>query len=128
MFDEFCDWVQSLLDGYTFRKGQWEESKGMPAAKICSIHALGGPAPDVEDRRPRFRVILLGPRLDPDIQESGRGAVDAIKTDIYALAQAALGGNAPCGAAAIRAMGEPSGPGYTTENRAWWSLDFQITY
>ncbi|MCO7643268.1 hypothetical protein NJI34_41630 [Pseudomonas sp. S 311-6] len=121
MYDEFTDWVKAALPAYTYRHGQWEETDYMAATSLCSIHALGGPSPDVDDRRPRFRVILLGPR-------NNRGAAQQTKNDIYALAQAALDGIAPCGAAAIRAMGEPSGPGYTTENRAWWSLDFQITY
>ncbi len=120
MYDEFTDWVKAVLPAYAYKHGQWEETPSMATASICSIHSLGGPLPDVEDRRPRFRVILLGPR-------NSRGAAQQVKDDAYALAQAAMDGIAPCGAAAIRAN-EPSGPGYTTENRAWWSLDFQITY
>lgn len=122
MFDEFKAWVEAVLGtGYSYTQGQWEETTANPAAFFCSLHSLGGPSPDVDDRRPRYRVLLLGPR-------GNRGAVQQTKTDIHALADAALSGDLiPCGAASI-SSGEPAGPGYTTENRAWWSLDFQIIY
>lgn len=122
MYDAFTDWVKAVLgSGYQYRHGAWEETEQLKTSMVCSFHATGGAAPDVDDRRPRYRVLLLGPRGD-------RAAAQAIKNDIHSLAQAALGDTLPCGAAGIRALGEPAGPGYTTENRAWWSLDFQITY
>lgn len=123
MFDEFKAWVEAVLEGrYKPTQGQWEETTANQADFFCSLHSLGGPSPDVDDRRPRYRVLLLGPR-------GSRAAVEQTKADIHALADAALSGDLiPCGAASIRALGEPAGPGYTTENRAWWSLDFQITY
>jgi hypothetical protein len=121
--DEFAAWVQALLGpSYRYTQGQWEETTAAQADFFCSFHALGGPNPDVEDRRPRYRVLLLGPR-------GNRAGSQKTKADIHALAQAAIDGHLiPCGAASIQALGEPTGPGYTTENRAWWSLDFQITY
>ncbi|MFQ1062151.1 phage tail termination protein [Bordetella trematum] len=123
MFDEFKAWAEAVLGSrYSYTQGQWEETTANQAAFFCSLHSLGGPSPDVDDRRPRYRVLLLGPR-------GQRSAAQQTKVDIHALADAALmGGLIPCGAASIRALGEPAGPGYTTENRAWWSLDFQITY
>lgn len=122
MYDEFTDWLKTVLgDGYQYRHGQWEETESLFAQSVCVIQAVGGAAIDVDDRRPRFRVFLLGPRNE-------RGAAQSLKSDIYAVAQATIEMEPPCGAASIRAITEPTGAGYTTENRAYWLLDLQITY
>lgn len=122
MFDDFKEWVElTLANNYAYTQGQWVENSANADTRICVIHSTGGAAPDVEDRRPRFKVILIGKR-------DNRGDVQQIKTDIYALAQAAMGDSRPCGAASVRATGETVGPGYTTEDRAWFQLDFQLIY
>ena len=122
MFDEFAAWVSAVLGAqYQTSRGQWVDSSALSGVWIASIHAMGGPAVDVDDRRPRFRVILLGPR-------NGRQHSVAIGQHADSLVRATIDGAAPCGAAHIRAITEPAGPGYTAENRAWYSLDFQLTY
>ncbi|MNZ87977.1 hypothetical protein D3C78_1068560 [compost metagenome] len=88
---------------------------------IASVVRNGGPPAVVDTRRPRFRVILLGPR-------NGRQHVLTINRNIESLALAAMGDSVPCGAVSVRALGEPVGPGYTTENRAWYSLDLEILF
>ena len=122
MFDEFAAWVSAVLGAqYQPSRGQWVDSSALAGVWIASIHALGGPAVDVDDRRQRFRVILLGPR-------NGRQHSAAVGQHADSLVRATIDGAVPCGAAHIRAITEPAGPGYTTENRAWYSLDFQLTY
>lgn len=122
MYDEFTDWLKAILGiGYQYRHGQWEETESLFNQSICLIQAAGGAPIDVEDRRPRFQVYLLGPR-------NSRGAAQALKDDIYAVANATIDHEPPCGSASIRAMTEPTGPGYTTENRAYWLLTLQTTY
>ena len=122
MYDQFTEWLKAILGGhYQYRHGQWEETESLFTQSICVIQARGGAAIDVDDRRPRFRVFLLGPRNE-------RGAAQNLKNDIYAIAQATIDMDPPCGAASIRAIAEPAGAGYTTENRAYWLLDLQITY
>lgn len=122
MYDEFTDWLKNILGNrYQYRHGQWEETEGFFTQSVCVIQAMGGVAIDVDDRRPRFRVFLLGPRND-------RSAAQSLKIDIYAIAQATIEVDPPCGAASIRAIAEPTGAGYTTENRAYWLIDLQITY
>lgn len=115
------EWVSSIVgqSAYTYTYGMWVETTATHANWYCVIQATGGAAPDVEDRRPRYRVILLGRRNERS---------DGVKVlaDAEALMQASLGGITPCGAANIRAMGEPIGPGFTTENRAWAQIDFEV--
>lgn len=122
MFDHFKDWVESVLGAaFQYSAGMWVDNAVLNDLSICAIHQTPGPAPDVDDRRQRFRVILLGPR-------NKREAWPQVKTGIEALSQAALGDSAPCGAASVRAITEPMGPGYTNENRAWFSLDFEVLF
>lgn len=122
MFDEFVDWLKLTLGaGYQYSRGMWVDTPALVTARIAAVYAMGGPMPDVEDRRPRFRVLLLGP-------ENGRQYAGEIQSDMELLMQVTLGDSRPCGAASVLAIGEPAGPAYTTENRPWMSLDFQVTF
>lgn len=122
MFDHLLDWVKAALgDKYEYSRGMWVDHPGAADKFICALHQAGGLAPDVDDRRPRYRLILLGPT-------KGRQHTIEVQSDMDSLAMAALGDSAPCGAASVRAVGEPMGPGYTTENRAWFSLDLEVLY
>lgn len=113
------DWVVAALPaGYTSMFA-WVESSSDAAKRYCIVQQTGGSGPVVETRYPRFRVILLGRRNE-------RGDAQQILTDIEGLVQVAMGDSAPCGAANIRAITEPVGPGFTTENRAWAQVDFEI--
>lgn len=119
MLDELKIWIEAILGpSWIYSQGMWTDRPGIEASSICSIQSDGGPQPDVDDRRPRFRVILLGP-----IQ----GAPGTTKSAAEALAQAALTTAPPCGAAHIR-ISEPTGPGTTTENRRWFGLDVEIIF
>jgi len=120
VFDAFVDWVKATVgQDYLYSRGMWVDSPAVHEAFIASVQQTGGSDPDVEDRRLRFRVILLGPR-------DGRKHVTQVEQTMESLAQAALGDSSPCGAASVRAVGEAVGPGYTSENRPWYSLDFQV--
>lgn len=147
MFDEFYEWLRNQLAdmapgvlagsesveagqtnvpagtviGIQYSRGQWIDNPALDDSYICSIRSAGGPSPDVDDRRPRFQVMLLGPR-------DGRQFASRISDCMEGLMQRSLTEPPPCGAASIRAINEPVGPGYTTENRAWYSLDFQLTF
>lgn len=123
MFNEFAAWVQAVLGAqYQASRGQWVDSPALANVWIASIHAVGGGAVSVDDRRPRYRVILLGPR-------NGRQHADAVGRAADSLITAAIDGAlTPCGATHLRAINEPTGPGYTTENRVWFSLDFEVTF
>lgn len=122
MFDELKEWLEAIFGaGYSYAAGPWEETESTSGSKFCAIAGQGGPPTNVEDRRQRFRILLTGPRND-------RASWQAMKSDIYALAVVLLGDTKPCGAASIHAIGEPVGPGFTNENRAWFSLDLEIIF
>ncbi len=120
MYEKLKEWIESLLDSkYQYSMGAWVDDKSIQY--ICAIYSNGGAAVDVDTRRPRFKVMLVGP-------ENGRQHAAILLSDIELLMQESIYGTVPCGAAAIRAMTEPSGVGYTEENRPFLSVDFQITY
>lgn len=123
MFEAFAAWVEAILGPtYRYSAGMWVDSTADAGSFICSIHQLGGPPVDVEDRRQRFRVILLGPR-------GGRQHNGAVRAASETLVSGAIAASLlPCGASNIRAITEPSGPGYTTETRAWFSVDFEVLF
>lgn len=122
MYEAFVDWLTAVLgETYEVSSGQWVDSPDLGETWIAAVVQNGGPPVDVDDRRQRYRVILLGPR-------NGRQHGTTINQNIESLVQAVLGDAVPCGAASVRAIGEPVGPGYTTENRAWYSLDLQVLF
>lgn len=122
MYESFVEWVQMILnEGYQVSRGQWIDEPGLAKVWIAAVHQAGGPSIDVDDRRPTYRVVLLGPR-------GSRGAASSVQADAELLIEKALCGSTPCGAASVRVVGEPVGPAYTVENRAWVSINMQITH
>lgn len=123
MFDEFIAWLKLSVPeaAYVYSAGMWIDSSSLATQKIIAVMQIGGPAPDVEDRRVRYRVIMLGKR-------NTRTDMIVVRNDIYALANVAMGNTVPCGAAQVRALSEPMGPGSTTENRQFYTLDFEVLF
>lgn len=122
MFNELVEWLAAVLGQ------QWElVDGGLPNTDAfdggfyCVIRGMGGAAPDVDDRRPRYKLLFLGPKND-------RAAKSEARTAVQALMDACLGDTTPCGAASVKALGEPIGPSYTVDDRAWMTVDLQITY
>ncbi|WP_322997954.1 hypothetical protein [Castellaniella sp.] len=118
MLVEVRDWLATLLTGYTFQYGAWVESAQDAATRYCVVQAAGGPVAVVDVRRPRFRVILLGRR-------NHREDAEQVMADAEAVVAACQGDSLPCHAARV-AAGEPAGPGFTTENRGWASVDIEV--
>lgn len=122
MFESFRNWLEEVLGTqYRYVQGQWQEDDNSADDFFCSIHSTGGPAPSVDDRYPNLRVILVGPR-------NGRGYATKIRQDAESIMARVVSENrgVPCTLVNIRASGEPIGPGYTTENRVWYTLDFTV--
>lgn len=120
MLNEFKEWVQAVLPTYGFTQGMWVDTPQNATQFIASLHMMGGPIL-VDERQPIFRVLLLGP-------QNARQHATTVGQDMEALVLASEGDSVPCGAAAIKTVTLPSGPGYTTENRAWVSADFQLIF
>ncbi len=115
------DWVVAALPSGFSIVPYWVESSFPPdwVKRYCVVQQMGGGGPAVDVRYARYRVVLLGPRNDREDYTQIMAAAEA-------LLQASMGDSAPCGAANIRAIAEPIGPGFTTENRAWAQVDFEI--
>ena len=122
MILELKDWVLAQLPTYSPAIGEWQDSPATYERFIFAIQAHGG-SPRVDVRYPNFRVLLLGPR-------NGRDKQLQVFADADKLVAATMAENAiiPCGAANLRALGEPTGPGLTTENRIWVSVPFEIIF
>lgn len=123
MFENFKQWIEAVLGSkYGYSLGPWEDAD--KKAFICSIQNMGGSAIDVDDRRPKYRVLLVSPKS----VTIKRQLAHEISADIERIIINALENEPPCGSAGIRVITEPSGVGYTTEGRAFISADFQITH
>lgn len=122
MLNEFADWLQAVIGtGYQQSIGMWEETNSSANVSYCAIQGTASPAPDAGDRMPQYRVVLIGRRNE-------RGDAQSLVADAQKLMLAAENDPPPCGAANIRALGEPVGPSATTENRSWVQLDFQVMF
>lgn len=123
MLSELEAWLNAIIPasyGFTFVVGEWVEPTNGDDIRYCAITQEGGRDVDVDDRRPNYRVVLIGRRNQRgDARELAAAAEILMKATI----DPAL---LPCGAANIRAMGEPVGPGVTAEQRAWFSLNLQL--
>lgn len=121
-YEDLRDWLQLLISGYAYKMAPWIETGQDREIAYCVIGPAGGPRPDVEDRRKNYNVFLLGPANQP-----GQGS--ALLADADKIMLAAVEGDLlPCGAANIAAIGEPTGPGLTSEKRAWVQITLQITF
>ncbi len=140
MLEELKTWIEAILGpSWIYSQGMWTDRPGIAESPICSIQADGGPQPDVDDRRARFRVILLSPVVGPGIDSEGGphvaspsvvtnvSAAHAVRVAAEMTMIAATQARPPCGAAHIR-IAEPVGPGTTKENRRWYALDIEILF
>ena len=122
MFEELTEWLAAILGStWNLVDGGLPNTTDFDAGFYCVIRGDGGAAPDVDDRRPRYRLVLMGPK-------NKRAEKTAVRAAASALMDACLGDTTPCGAASVKAMGEPIGPSYTADDRAWMSVNLQITY
>lgn len=124
--NQLFDWLVEIFGANSVAQFKIVDG-GLPAGNkmakdfLCVVQGRGGSPIDVDDRRPNYRVLLMGP-------ERSRSDVASVRTAAEAIVQAILDETAPCGMAGIKAMGEPVGPAYTAEDRAWMSLELQLTY
>lgn len=140
MLEELKTWIEAILGpSWIYSQGMWTDRPGIAESPICSIQADGGPRPDVDDRRPRYRVILLspvitagagsgsGPQVASPSAVTNIAATHAVRVAAEMTMIAATQARPPCGAAHIR-IAEPVGPGTTKENRRWYALDIEILF
>lgn len=119
--NDFLDWCKAVNGtGYLYWIGDWIDTTANAGAFYCAVRADGGLRPNVDDRRARYSVVLLGRRDE-------RADSKQLLETAQAMMLASIAGITPCGVAQIRALGEPMGPSVTTENRPWVKLAFEVT-
>lgn len=123
MIDAFEQWLIDLPKSQTYQLfvGEWVESNQDANKFYLMYRQDGGSSPFIDVRKPNLGIILVGRR-------NKRSDAEFLKTDANAIIEAVIDGIAPCGAANITALGEPVGPGFTTEGRAFYQLNLQITF
>lgn len=124
MINKVRDWLASILpaDKYTANFGEWVESTADKDKFYLVVSGSGGASPNVKARQPNFHIVLLGPR-------NKRNEAASLNQDIESIMSAAMDHNSvPCGATIITPIGEPVGPGFTTENRAFMQLDLRVIF
>lgn len=124
MLVETKEWLEAVLGpGYQYSYGEWLEDAASATKLLINVQAMAGMSPMMDVRKPRYRVMILGRR-------NTRGDSQQVWNAAQYIMQAAIGDGKsnPCGAANVRAMGEPTGPGFTTENRAWVQVDLEVIY
>lgn len=123
MMEELKQWLAdlNLSQTYTNFTGEWVEDKQSANKFYLVVRQDGGSAPFVDVRNPRFGIVLIGRR-------NTRSDAKHLYDDANAIMQAVIDGVIPCGSANITAMGEPVGPGFTNEGRAFYQLNLQVTF
>ena len=122
-YDELEQWMRGFLTGnYKWMVGEFQENASLEAETWFAVmQSDGGPQPSVDVRRPRFVLFLLGRR-------NARADAADLLAEAERLAQATIDSMVlPCGFANIRLASEPVGPGFTSENRAWVRVNFELT-
>ena len=116
------DWIQGVIGtSQSYAYGEWVDRPDLKDKRIVAIAEDGGAAPLMDVRRQRFRVLLLS-------KAEGRSDVMSIRADAQALINAAWEMPPPECAAYIAATGAIVGPGFTTDDRAWFDVRFDVIF
>lgn len=121
-FEDVEAWLKLHITGYAHVFAPWVETGQDGPTKYCVLAGDGGLRPIAEDRAKNFTVFLIGP-------VRSQQASKTLLADASLIMAAIIAGEVlPCGAANIVALGEPIGPGLTSENRAWVQINIQVMF
>ena len=121
---EFYEWLQSYADlsGYQVSRGAFVESEENAGQRFIVLQSMGGRTPGVIERYPAIRMLVMGSRYERqvsngivELENFASGLIgfanDNFKTDCFTQ---------------LRPASDIIGPGYTTEDRPWYELNFEI--
>ena len=121
-FEDVEAWLKLHITGYSHVFAPWVETGQDSTTKYCVLAGDGGLKPVAEARAKNFTVFLIGP-------VRSQQAAKTLLTDAGLVMAAIMVGEVlPCSAANIVALGEPVGPGLTSENRAWVQINIQVMF
>ena len=119
----FIEWLGSYsnLNGYSLSRGMWDEDNSDMKKKFLSVWVNQGRNPGPGISYPSIRVIVTGVR-------NGRAIGDAESVEMFAhgiIDSANENWDTDC-ITLVRPLGSIQGPNYTTNNRAWYEVNFQL--
>lgn len=121
MYESMRDWLAERLPEYEIAGGGFIDSPNFKDMKFVVLSANGG-SQNSGVRRSRYRVILMGRR------DKREDSVLIMKQASDLINQTIDEHRPPCKAAKIESISEVVGPGFTTENRAWCELHFEVLF
>lgn len=124
-YDDFTAWFNEApgADAYTRVRGQWVDSNMSADKRFAVFQFQGGGKPDVDYISPQIQVLLLGKKGE----RATAGALPNIEDFAYSLISRSMSMTCSGGITSIRALqGAPTGPGFTTEDRPWYMLNFEL--
>lgn len=124
-YDDFVAWFSATpgADVYTRARGTWVDSEPLYQKRIAAFQFQGGPKPDVDLISPVLDVTILGKRAERAVA----GALPEIEQFVYDLVARSMTSSCSGRITGIRAIGLPVGPGFTTEDRPWYRISFELT-
>lgn len=123
-YQDFTDWFSAApgADAYTRARGMWVDSPTNDGKRFAVFEFQGGGKPDVDRYTATIDVLLLGKKGERNVA----GALPDIENFAYALIERSMSSYCSGRITAIRSLGGVVGPGFTTENRPWYRLSFQL--
>lgn len=124
-YDDFAAWFSATpgADAYTRARGMWVDSATNDAKRFAVFQFQGGGKPDVDLISPVIDVLILGKKAERQVA----GALPDIEQFVYSLVERSMSSACSGRITGIRAIGLPSGPFFTTEDRPWYRLSFELT-
>jgi hypothetical protein len=117
------DWLEAFVStaGYTISRGMWEETNNS-TKKFVAVWSESGRTPNGDVQYPHIRVIVTG-------RANGRALGDTEEAELFAesLFDAAIENFSTSCMMQIRPIGSVMGPYYTTTNRPWLEINFELT-
>ncbi len=124
-YDDFVTWFNGTpgADGFVRARGRWRDTPDTLQKRFVVFEFQSGGKPDVDRISPVVSVLILGKQGESAVA----GAFPELEKFAYSLVQRSMS-SACCGKiTGIRAISTPMGPGFTTEDRPWYSLSLELT-
>lgn len=120
----FCDWFAATpgSNAYMLARGRFDDSTELSGQRVAVVQQMGGRAPQLTLEFPQVRLILMGVRDGRSVP----GEVPAIETFAQAVFDRAWEVPRIDCLMQINRLGSIMGPYYTTEDRPWYSLNFEV--
>lgn len=106
--------------GFEVFQGIWRDSATNANKRLCVLTAMPGRVSNTQDvDYDSVRVTFLS-------AQKGNADTNPLRAIVYGLRERLKTDNRNCDVTLFRMQGGPTGPGYTTEERAWFEINLQV--